>query len=291
MALWTPAEIATALWLDFADNATVFSTETGSTLSSNGGPVGRIEDKSGKARHYAQNTISEQPTYVAPPSTLLVNGRAYSTWDGATTTGDRLPGNTAALATLNNVPAIAAFLVCKPDSVAATTRRPLVFNTNGSTTNRRFSILFTGSKYTVEARRGDADTMVTLSSPNDYTADWAIIESLADLSLPNTDTNGLQLIINGTVVAATALPGTRTTTQNNNSSSTRLGMLGGTGHWFQGAMGELVILTALPTLDTRQRIQWYLASKWGLVDKLPANHPYRIKDSRRRRASTGGYGL
>lgn len=49
---WTPAEIATELWLDAADNGTI-------TL--NGANVSQWADKSGNGRHVAQGTAAYQP--------------------------------------------------------------------------------------------------------------------------------------------------------------------------------------------------------------------------------------
>lgn len=54
--LWTPAEIATVLWLDAADEATIVL---------NGSTVSEWKDKSGAARNVSQPTASAQPTYKA----------------------------------------------------------------------------------------------------------------------------------------------------------------------------------------------------------------------------------
>ena len=52
MALWTPAEITTTLWLDASDSGTI-------TL--NGSTVSQWDDKSGNSNHAAQATASIQP--------------------------------------------------------------------------------------------------------------------------------------------------------------------------------------------------------------------------------------
>ncbi len=51
---WTPAQIATALWLDAADT---------STITLNGSTVSQWNDKSGNGRNAVQNTAINQPTY------------------------------------------------------------------------------------------------------------------------------------------------------------------------------------------------------------------------------------
>lgn len=55
-ALWTPANITTALWLDAND---------ASTITLNGSTVGEWRDKSGNARHASQPTAVNQPEYTA----------------------------------------------------------------------------------------------------------------------------------------------------------------------------------------------------------------------------------
>ena len=47
---------------------------------------------------------------------------------------------------------------------------------------------------------------------------------------------------------------------------------------FQGGAGweyETIVLDAVPTNDNRQRLEGYLAHKWGLTANLPAGHPYK----------------
>ena len=39
---------------------------------------------------------------------------------------------------------------------------------------------------------------------------------------------------------------------------------------------EVVCLTAPASTDIRQRIEGYLAHKWGLTANLPSNHPYKV---------------
>lgn len=59
---WTPANTTTHLWLDAADDATIYDAASGGTLLSGSGDVGRIEDKSGNARHATQATSGNRPS-------------------------------------------------------------------------------------------------------------------------------------------------------------------------------------------------------------------------------------
>jgi len=40
--------------------------------------------------------------------------------------------------------------------------------------------------------------------------------------------------------------------------------------------GELIILDRNPGTIEREKLQGYLAHKWGIADKLPSDHPYKV---------------
>ena len=44
---------------------------------------------------------------------------------------------------------------------------------------------------------------------------------------------------------------------------------------FGWTLGELIVLKGVPATDDRQRIEGYLAHKWGSTALLPADHPYK----------------
>jgi len=69
MALWTPAELTTLLWLD-ADDAATITIDTG---------VGQWADKSGNNRHAVQTTDANQPVITAGG----LNGKNIVTFDGS----------------------------------------------------------------------------------------------------------------------------------------------------------------------------------------------------------------
>ena len=43
---------------------------------------------------------------------------------------------------------------------------------------------------------------------------------------------------------------------------------------FDGFIGEIIIINSVEDSD-RQKIEGYLAHKWGLTANLPADHPYK----------------
>lgn len=62
------------LWLDSADNSTLFNAVTGGSVVTNGGSVARWEDKSGNNRHATQATEAVMPTYTTITKTSPSRG-------------------------------------------------------------------------------------------------------------------------------------------------------------------------------------------------------------------------
>ena len=50
----------------------------------------------------------------------------------------------------------------------------------------------------------------------------------------------------------------------------------GTGEFYDGKIGEIILLNSLSTSDERQILEGYLAHKWGIESELPSDHPYKI---------------
>ncbi len=46
-------------------------------------------------------------------------------------------------------------------------------------------------------------------------------------------------------------------------------------YWDHGAAGEFIFTDGSEDTETRQKIEGYLAHKWGLADNWPSDHPYR----------------
>jgi hypothetical protein len=57
-------------------------------------------------------------------------------------------------------------------------------------------------------------------------------------------------------------------------SNVRVGY-GDSGDKWQGTISEILIFTKAVSVSERQQIEGYLAHKWGLVNSLPASHPYK----------------
>lgn len=54
-----------------------------------------------------------------------------------------------------------------------------------------------------------------------------------------------------------------------------LGYSGVYGEYFTGDIGEVLILSTALSSTNRQKLEGYLAWKWGIQGNLPAGHPYK----------------
>jgi hypothetical protein len=59
------------------------------------------------------------------------------------------------------------------------------------------------------------------------------------------------------------------------SGGYQVGRFPGDNHYLHGAVGELLVIAGTVDTATRQRIEGYLAHKWGVAGSLPTDHPHR----------------
>jgi hypothetical protein len=71
-----------------------------------------------------------------------------------------------------------------------------------------------------------------------------------------------------------------TATQSWNSVANSVFQIGGRQQggtsWLDGVISECIGLTRNATTLERQKVEGYLAHKWGLTANLPADHPYKV---------------
>ncbi len=84
---------------------------------------------------------------------------------------------------------------------------------------------------------------------------------------------GAELFINGTSIGSTNNTPTSFDTDGKFSIGmpTTIGNLGS----YDGTIAEVICVTGELSSVVRQRIEGYLAHKWGLTARLPENHPYK----------------
>jgi hypothetical protein len=234
-APWTPADIATALWLDAADAG---------TITESGGAVSEWRDKSGNSRDVQQATAAYRPTYSATAWQSSLPGITFSSY----TTTTYLEN-----ASLRNL----------PNSTIIS-----VYSTSTSNSERPFGLRSTSTtgKQTFAQRAGDNslryDGAASLGSIA-YANGSYIRVSTRSTSAQTDFLNGTQNI-NDTQ----ALPNIQGYYNVGGAISTLA-------TFFQGVIVECIALEGIVSTTDRQKLEGYLAHKWGLAASLPAAHPYK----------------
>ncbi len=238
--LWTPAEITTALWLDAADSDSITEVD---------GAVSQWDDKSGNDRHATQATGANQPALESG----VINDKDVIRFNGSST---KL--GIASFPTTETAYSAYAVLKSANDPPATTAKSGLW----------RFQTSPNPSHYP----HNNGICYMTFGS-NARKQVGNLTEDLSNAHVLNIDSASAswQVRINGTQVFSTA---TNTVAM---PSSPIIGESGGSDDWwFDGDIGELIVAPSVLSEGDRQRIEGYLAHKWGLTDNLPAEHPYKM---------------
>jgi hypothetical protein len=242
LAPWTPANITTALWLDAEDNATVFS-DAGTTQAVAGtSTVQQWNDKSGNARNLSQSTAGLRPSYTSAG----LNGKNILTFTSKTMK--------SALAALS-LPTLAVFAVASNSAGNTVLFAIPQAAASHSSPFFRFLIYRTATFLQIRLNGNNADGTTFGSGSNIY----------------SLDSSNAQARINGTV----EVTGTAATLTYPNSVPFILGGNAIDQELMTGIFAEVVAVSSAPSTDTRERIEGYLAHKWGLTAGLPGGHPYK----------------
>jgi len=233
---WSPLTLTPQLWLDAADAATLTTNDTN---------VSQWADKSGFGRH-ATASGTAQPAVNAAG----LNGKSVITLDGSS---DELAVNLDFLAGVSH----SAFVVTKPTSYSN-----IYGAANGGAGSSSLHVGFSGgSSYRMNYWGDDYYPAITSNflpaSANIMNFVW---------------TSGLskQVLANGKSEGANASAGVIGTM----AGGGRIG--NAVGHGFYGGdIAEIIFVTGTVTTADRERMEGYLAHKWGLTAQLPEAHPYK----------------
>jgi hypothetical protein len=263
--LWTPARITTSLWLDASDATTLFDATSGGSQVSAGGSVARWQDKSGNTRHASQATSGSRPVRQAGS----LNGRDGVLFDGSNdfldhsgsgiSTGDAKSvfvvargGESLAIA------GIAGGGLLNHTKLPASGDPRYLFRQLGQTN---------GSSYIVG---GDTVATNAITTHNlvaeistAFLSGWIITTARAT----NWWLNGTPRSTSGMVNSESAITGYRI--------GAAMYGTGELGEPWPGPIYEIVAINGEATTAVRERIEGYLAHKWGLAGLLPSNHPFK----------------
>ncbi len=235
---WTPANITTSLWLDASDN---------STITQSSGTVSQWNDKSGTNKHATQATSTRRPAITSN----AINGLSALDW-GETQSDKSIGYSTTGLlvkdvyivgwfsgASFGNYSALFnPFLDNTFVGITALGGNPYFYNYSSNT-----AYYFTN--YYLNASSTDSNTNVfpTVTSP-----------FILRANATRVDTNDW---VSGYAVGMD---------RNYNTL----------GRSWTGFIGEIVVSSTDLTLSDRQKLEGYLAHKWGLISALPITHPYKV---------------
>ena len=215
-----------------------------STITASSGRISQWSDKSGNGRNATQATGAQQPKIT----TAAQNSRSVVEFDPASDSFQRL--SFSRLTNLGHV-----FFVAKKNDINDSS----VVLTDGSANDLR-GVVFgdsAGSNFFVQQIAGSLSTATRNN--------WHIAEVRTD------GTN-----------ASLGIDATRTTSADADvMSSSDIGWYRNASAFanqysFRGQIGEIILSTTALSDSTRQKVEGYLAHKWGLIADLPSDHPYKL---------------
>jgi len=253
--VWNPGMISTSLWLDAADASTV------TTVS---GAVSQWNDKSGNGLNTTQGTANNRPSYqtssLASKNTIQFDGD-----DGLFR---------ANVGISRNAPSSLIYAVAK--GATSGTQGICLLTVGGDASpgvpnnNARQYLSFTANNLSAGGRRLDADSFQNINSSTTHDNAWVIAGSRHVWS-----SSDLFLYQNGTERASSLAFQTDGNASNTNSNNLIIGSNFALNQNLTGNIAEVIVITPDPTTFVRQRIEGYLAHKWGLTANLPSDHPYK----------------
>lgn len=248
---WTPASIATSLWLDASDSSTII-------LNSNA--VSQWSDKSGNSRHAFQSTAANRPT-VQLNSLNSLPGILFDGVNDFLAFASPIVGATHSLFILFKMTQESAFGVIFGQWAANQTGR-YMWVTNQSSAG----VVSSGTLNVFNSTATSGAGSFGFATGVSVLGNAVIIGSVSQ-----TGSEQWKLIKDGTewdsATITSVYQGVNSSLGSINASATA--------EPYDGLIYEVISLSSYADTDTRQRIEGYLAHKWSLTAKLPNNHPYK----------------
>ena len=247
---WTPAQLTSSYWWDASDTGTI--TDAAGSVSS-------WQDKNQSAS-ITQGNASNQPT----TGTTTINSLNTIDFDGSTSkmiyTGPQLSEYTK-------------IIVFSLDVAPANNRNNLLSGVTSGPSGG------TGGadalyQYATGSYRIQQDGVLPYGSTSVNTSTPTIIGATADAT-------GSDLYINGNLESLT-IPVTGPVARGGPVDGSGFSL---TGDWeigsffgggnLNGQLAEIIVVPSAVSTSDRQKLEGYLAHKWGTVAELPVSHPYK----------------
>ena len=245
-----------AVWFDALDSKTI--------QFASGSNIARWLDKSGFQNHLATNSSNQSFWPVYTQNTL--NGGPVVTFSNAAMIGGYASPTSTTPHTI--------FVVARPSAITGFHDLFQVSSfPDGGTTGVgvNLSASYTSNKWFAGSLYGEKDGDVTSNTVASTSRTDIVVGTVWPGSNINTTVNGTTGLDSGQVTSSLNTKA--------NGARTNMGA-----HWYPpenyyrefyfGYIAEVLAFSKALTVADRQRIEGYLAWKWGLQSQLPALHPY-----------------
>jgi len=269
---WTPADITTALWLDAADASTV------TTVSS---AVSQWNDKSGNSRNATQGTAGNRPVYQSAAQNGLNTVRFTAASQHFLTAGTNSTWNFLHDGTSSSV-----FIVSRCRSTGDNPNAAHTYLSTGGAASADIGYFIGYDDQSAFSRNNALSARISTGSAGNYAAfdntsdkitpgTYHIISSYIDTDNGTATSRTIQIVDGGASFSSNSA----TNPAASLSDSSYALIIGrdpvSSSLDFTGDMCEVLIFNTQPDVSTRQKLEGYLAHKWGLTANLPADHPYK----------------
>jgi len=243
VSYWTPTLLTTENWYDAADTATITDTA---------GVVSQWDDKSGNANHLTavgSGIFTDRRTRNSSNVMDIEQGSYF------TKTAYQLPADCS------------IFMMAGIDSINVNTDALLAIR-GGSSNNFQFDsgdVVGDQDQFFARFNASNIGTTNTFSPTVDQKGP-SIYELIFDL---NGD-GDLEVFIDGTTFGTTAY-----TAQCGANSELLLFTNRSLNQFPDGCAAEFIVVPSVLSATDRQKMEGYLAHKWGLTAQLDVSHPYK----------------
>jgi hypothetical protein len=270
---WDPSLISTALWLDANDSA---------TITQSGGAITTWADKSGNGRNA---TADGNPTYSA---TGMSTSKPAVQLDG---TGDAFVSSITGIGSFN---ALDIYMVTQTTAAAAADTDSGIFWGHGNIgaaggsypASRGLALASSTGLLTGEFIATIFDN-VSFSGGRLGSSTYTRVANTAQILNSKNSVSGTSLFANGSAITLGVTPSLITTSTNTAPSNAgytfdsnlHIGAFRANGALFYSPaikFAEVIVSSTLLSTDNRQKLEGYLAHKWGLTANLPSDHPYKV---------------